>query len=90
MHVTVHLHLAPDMADDAFAVDQEGGALDAHVALAVHALFHPHAKRLGGLVLRVGQQRVGQGELRLELGLLGRRIGLGYLEMTGYAARLRL
>src|SRR5687767_12658640 len=38
-----HLHLAPDAADHALAVDQEGGALDAHIFAAIHALLDPHA-----------------------------------------------
>src|SRR5262245_61480377 len=41
--VAGHLHLAPDAADHALAVDQEGGALHAHVFAAVHALLDPGA-----------------------------------------------
>src|SRR5262249_17530812 len=54
VHMARHLDLAPDVADDAFFVDQEGGALDAHVFAAIHALLHPGAIGLADLALLVG------------------------------------
>src|SRR5580698_736891 len=39
--VARHLHLAPHPGDHPVLADQVGGAVDAHVLAAIHALFHP-------------------------------------------------
>ena len=67
------LTLAKYLADDSFAVDDEGRSLDAHKFLAVHVLFFPDAVGVADLVAYVGEQR----ERKLEfLGEFGMRIGV--------------
>src|SRR4051812_7680851 len=50
------LDLMPDSADHARAVDDEGGAVDAHVLAAVEALLDPRAIGVDGLALGIGRQ----------------------------------
>lgn len=68
-------HLREDFGDLSFGIDEKGSAFDAHILLAVHTFFDPHAEGFGGEVIRVGEQGVRQAVLGLELGLLGGRIG---------------
>src|SRR4051812_16399027 len=68
------LHLAPDAADHALAVDQVGGALDAHVLPAVHALLDPDTVILGALAALVGAELKVEVVLPLELVMAGDRI----------------
>src|SRR3546814_19883551 len=65
LDVALHLHLAPGAAHHALLVDQEGGAVDAHVLAPVERLLHPGAIGLADLAVLVG----GEGEGRLVLGL---------------------
>src|SRR5437879_5645927 len=65
--VIVGLYLGPDLANDAFFIDQEGGALDTHIFLAIHALLFIDVIALGDLGLGVGEQREGQAELLSKL-----------------------
>ena len=53
-------HLLNDVGDDAFFVDDEGGAGGAHVSTAVHRLLLPHAVGFVDGLVFVGQQREGQ------------------------------
>ena len=48
-----HADLAPGLGDLALAVDQEGGAFDAHIGFAIHAFFDPNPKAICGDLLRV-------------------------------------
>ena len=52
-----NLDLAPDAADLAFLVDEEGGAVDAHVFAPVQALFDPRPVLLADLAVLVGRDR---------------------------------
>src|SRR5213078_800551 len=63
--VAADLDLAPHLADHAILVDQEGGAVDAHVLAAIEALLDPGAVPLADLAVLVGHQR----EVELVLGL---------------------
>src|SRR5262249_29959351 len=63
--VAVDLHLAPDVEDDALAVDQEGRPLDAHIFLAVHALLDPNAVGLGYVAVLIRGKRKGELEFLL-------------------------
>src|SRR5580704_2853406 len=65
-----HLHLVPDLGDGAGLVDQEGGALDAHVLAAVEALLHPGAVLRADLAVFVRHQREGEAVFLLELVVL--------------------
>src|SRR6266568_7273964 len=49
-----HLHLVPDLGDGAGLVDQEGGAVDAHVLAAIEALLDPGAVLRADLAVLVG------------------------------------
>src|SRR3546814_769638 len=60
LDVALHLHLAPGAAHHALLVDQEGGAVDAHVLAPVERLLHPGAIGLADLAALVG----GEGEGR--------------------------
>src|SRR5262249_32889182 len=62
-----HFHLAPDGANDALFIDEEGSAIDTHVFAPVHALFDPGAVGLADLALEVGGEREGESVLRFEL-----------------------
>jgi len=53
----------PDFLNLAVGSDEEGGAFDAHILLAVHTLFDPDAIGLGGGMVRVGEK--GEGEIEL-------------------------
>lgn len=53
----------PDLSDGALLVDQESGALDAHVFFAIHAFFGPDAVAFAHVGLFVG----GEGEAEFEL-----------------------
>ena len=61
------LDLMPGLGDRALLVDQEGGALDAHVLAAVQALLHPGAVLLADLAVAIGYQREVEVVLLLEL-----------------------
>src|SRR5262245_5320672 len=65
--MAVDLYLPPDFADDALAIDQEGGPLDAHIFLPVHALLDPNAVVLGDLAIIIRGERKGELEFLLEL-----------------------
>src|SRR5216683_1329648 len=65
-----HLHLVPDLGHGAGLVDQEGGALDAHVLAAVEALLDPGAVLRADLAVLVRHQREGEPVLLLELVVL--------------------
>src|SRR6266481_4455270 len=54
------LDLGPEAANDALVVDQHGGALDAHVLAAIHALLHPDAVFLADLPALVRGEGEGQ------------------------------
>ncbi len=73
--VPVRFHFVEDLLDLAVLADQERAALDTHVLASVHALLHPGPVGFGDLVIHVGEQREGQIELVLELGLRGRFVG---------------
>src|SRR3546814_6998163 len=53
LDVDLHLHLAPTAAQDALLVDQEAGALDAHVLAPVERLLDPGAVGLADLAVLV-------------------------------------
>src|SRR3981189_1552742 len=65
-----HLHLVPDLGHGAGLVDQEGGALDAHVLAAIEALLDPGSVLLADLAVLGGHQRDGEAVLLLELFVL--------------------
>src|SRR3546814_15805759 len=65
--VALHLHLAPAAAQDALLVDQEAGALDAHVLAPVERLLDPGAVGLADLAVLVRGEGEGQVVLGLEL-----------------------
>src|SRR5262245_9578239 len=67
LDVPGHLHLVPDVGHGAGLVDQEGGALDAHVLAAVETLLDPGAVLLADLAVFVGYQRKVELVLLLEL-----------------------
>src|SRR5215831_2569915 len=69
-----HPDLVPHAADDAGSIDQKGGALDAHIFSAVHALLDPHAVFLAHIPAGVGGQDERQPMLLLELVVRGHRI----------------
>ena len=75
LRVLVRLHAAPDALELAVLVHQERRALDAPVLLAVVRLLDPRAVRLGGRVLRVGEERERQVVLRTELDVRGDVVG---------------
>src|SRR5277367_2287864 len=56
LRVTRDFHLAPLVSQHAFAVEQEGAALDAEILPAVQALFLDDVKELTNLFVRVAQQ----------------------------------
>src|SRR5215831_16306773 len=57
VHVAIYFDLRPDLRDPAGAVDDHGGALDAHVLLAVQVLLLVHAVELRDRSVLVGEQR---------------------------------
>src|SRR6266851_444248 len=65
-----HLHLVPDLGHGAGLVDQEGGALDAHVLATIEALLDPGAVLRADLAVLVGHQREGEAVFLLELVVL--------------------
>src|SRR6266480_4286379 len=73
--VRVRLHAPHHLGDAALAVDEEGGALNTHVGLAIVGPLHPRAVLLGDFVLWVGEEREGQPILLLELHV--RRLAVG-------------
>src|SRR5215472_7093118 len=77
-----HPDLAPDAAHGPGAIDQKGGALDAHVFAAVHALLHPHAVFLADIRTGVRAEDERQAVLFLEPVVRGDRI-LGYADNHG-------
>src|SRR4249920_316283 len=50
-------HFAPDPADHALLVDEEGGTLDGHIFPAIHALFHPGAVGPAHFAVLIGDER---------------------------------
>src|SRR5258708_541403 len=60
------LDLVPDLGDHALLVDQEGGALDAHVLAAIEALLDPGAVLPADLAVDVGDEREGKAVFLLE------------------------
>src|SRR3546814_13244947 len=52
---------------DALLVDEDGGAVDAHVFAPIHALLDPGPVGLADLALQVGGEREGQAVFRFEL-----------------------
>ena len=73
--VAVGLDVLEDVGDFAVGADEEGSAGDALHLLAVHVLLFDHAKLVGDGLVLVGQERVRQLVLVLELLLGGRRVG---------------
>src|SRR5215207_11455826 len=67
LRMAPHPRLAPDPRDAAVAVDQEGGALHAHVPNPKHALFDPHAVGFERALLLIGGERQIEAVLRPEL-----------------------
>ena len=63
-----------DVLDDAFFVNDEGGAKGPEVLTAIHRLLCPHAHLLHERMLRVGDEGEGQVVLRLELLVAGRAV----------------
>jgi len=72
--VALGFDLGEYVRDSAVRADHERGALDSHHFVAVHVLFFDHAESLTDLLVRVGEQGVGQVVLSLELFLLVGRI----------------
>ena len=68
--VAIGLHVFEDVGDFAVGADEEGGTGDALHLLAIHVLFFNHAELVGDFFVLVGQERVRQLVLVLEL-LLG-------------------
>ena len=54
------LDLMPDVADDAFAIDQEGCAFNPHVFTTIQFLQNPHAIGFTQHAVFIGQQPEGQ------------------------------
>ena len=54
------VHFVEDLRDLAFFVDQERGALDAHVLFTVHRLLFPNAVFLHDVLFRIGKQVEGK------------------------------
>src|SRR5215217_870377 len=73
--MAVDIDLLPDLADLAVAVDQKGGALDAHGRLAVHVLLPPGAVALGHLVADVGEEGKVEAVLVAELAVARHVVG---------------
>src|SRR3546814_1602391 len=71
--VAGNLHLAPDALDDAVAVDEERGAVDAHIFAAVQALFDPGAEGFADRPIRIGRERHLEVVFFGELAVLPRR-----------------
>src|SRR5215217_9499513 len=74
LDVAGDLHLAPDPADDAVAVDQPGRAVDAHIFAAVELLLDPGPVALDDVALGVGAEFDGQAVFGPELPVLGGRV----------------
>jgi hypothetical protein len=80
--VLVRFKAAEDACDFAFGVDHERGSFDAHILLAVHALFLEHVKFFDHGLVFVGQQGIRQVVLFFEFLLGGDLIG-GDAEYNG-------
>lgn len=63
IHMSRHLHLAPDLGEPAFRIDQEGGPLHPQIAPTVHALLHPDAVALAHRPVLIGGEHVGKAVL---------------------------
>src|SRR5580658_898917 len=74
LRVTGYLHLAPLLLQATAAVQQEGAALDSQILSAVQAFLFDDIEQFADLLLRVGQQREGQGFLGGELVVRGERV----------------
>src|SRR5687767_9653976 len=74
LRVTVHLHLAPLLAQDAFGIEQERAALDAHEFPTIHAFFADHVEQPAQLAIDVRHQLEGKLLLGLELLLRGKPV----------------
>src|SRR5258708_35957962 len=67
VHVARDLHLAPDLADYTFAVDEKGGPGHAHILPSVHTFLDPDAVGPSHSRFRVRSQQKLQLVLQLEL-----------------------
>ena len=65
--VPIHLDLQEDLRDLAGFIDQERGSCDAHVLPAVHRFFDPDAVLFADIGILVGEEKVIQPLLLLEL-----------------------
>ena len=61
--MVVHIHFGEHLADDAFRVDEEGGAGDAQRGFPATRLFAVDAVERGDGGVGVGDEREGQAEL---------------------------
>ena len=75
LHGVLRAHLGEDAGELALLVDDERGADDAHVLLAVERLLAPRVPRLRDRVIGVGEQREAERVLVVELQLLLGRVG---------------
>jgi hypothetical protein len=73
--VAVGFDLGEDAGDLALGINDEGSALDAHHLFAVHVLLFDHAVGVADFLIGVGEERVGQVVLVLELLLFFRSVG---------------
>lgn len=55
--MAIDAYFAPDAADYAIAVDEERGALYAHIFLAIHAFFDPYAVIFAHGAIFIGGKR---------------------------------
>ena len=69
-----YLYFGENPFNDSVLVYQECSALDAHIFLAVHALFFPDSISLGGFVIRIGKKCERKIEFFFELRLSLRSI----------------
>src|SRR5262249_50983539 len=75
LHGVLGAHLREHAEELALLVDDERGADDAHVLLAVERLLTPRVPRLRDRVVLVSEEREAERVLVVELQLLRRRVG---------------